>query len=85
MQTRSQTRNQLRNQMNTFKEGVRSALFTVDINFDEASEAWRSNKKSTGNGCYKYICLAKTKMGKPCCRLSLVGEDYCKLHSKYSK
>ena len=29
--------------------------YTVDIDFDEASNAWRANKRSTGNGCFKYI------------------------------
>ena len=27
----------------------------VDIDFDESSIAWRSNKCPIGNGCYKYI------------------------------
>ena len=29
--------------------------FVVDIDFDESSIAWRSNKCPIGNGCYKYI------------------------------
>jgi hypothetical protein len=29
--------------------------YEVDINFDEASTAWRSNKKSVGNGQFEYI------------------------------
>lgn len=43
MDTRSQT---------TYKN---NALFEVNIDFDEASEAWRANKKYIGNGSYKYI------------------------------
>ena len=35
-----------------YKKG---ALFEVNIDFDEASEAWRANKKYIGNGTYKYI------------------------------
>ena len=27
----------------------------VDIDFDESSIAWRSNKCPIGNGCYRYI------------------------------
>jgi hypothetical protein len=29
--------------------------YSVDIDFDEASNAWRANKRSTGNGCFKYV------------------------------
>jgi hypothetical protein len=39
MQTRSQTASQ---------------ELTVDIDFDEASKAWRENKIKLKNGCYKY-------------------------------
>jgi len=75
MQTRSQTRNQISSRMS-------SALFQVEIDFDEASNAWKANKKSTGNGCYKYICLKKTKAGKDCCRDSVAGSEFCKMHNK---
>jgi hypothetical protein len=27
----------------------------ISINFDEASKAWRSNKRSVGNGQFEYI------------------------------
>jgi hypothetical protein len=43
MNTRSQT---------TYEN---KALYEVNIDFDEASEAWRANKKYIGNGSYKYI------------------------------
>ena len=33
---------------------IQKPLYEVDIDFDEASEAWRSNKTSIGNGQYKY-------------------------------
>jgi hypothetical protein len=33
---------------------IQKPLYDVDIDFDEASEAWRSNKISIGNGQYKY-------------------------------
>jgi hypothetical protein len=32
------------------------------VDFDEASTAWKLNKKSTGNGCYKYVCVKVKKM-----------------------
>ena len=31
-------------------------LCDVNIDFDGASEAWKNNKKSIGNGSYKYKC-----------------------------
>ncbi len=33
---------------------LKKPLYDVDIDFDEASEAWRANKTSIGNGQYKY-------------------------------
>lgn len=72
MQTRSQTRNQ---------ESTNSALFQVDIDFDVASEAWKANKKSTGNGCYKYVCQKITKSGACCKRESLANSEFCKMHN----
>jgi hypothetical protein len=30
-------------------------LYEVNIDFDEASREWKKNKKSIGNGEYKYI------------------------------
>jgi len=56
-------------------------LYKVEINFDEASEAWKANKKCIGNGHYKYICSKKTKAGNHCKRESLNFCDYCKIHS----
>ena len=47
MNTRSQT---------TYEK---KALYEVNIDFDEASEAWRANKKYIGNGTYKYITPKK--------------------------
>jgi hypothetical protein len=41
MQTRSQTK-------------VIEAELPLDIDFDEASKAWRENKIKLKNGCYKY-------------------------------
>ena len=42
------TRSQIRNQ-------VSLPTYDVKIDFDEASEAWLRNKKSIGNGQYRYI------------------------------
>ena len=65
MKTRSQTRSETQ------------ALFDVEIDFDYASQVWKSNKKSIGNGSYKYVCYMKNK----CCNYKcLPGEFYCKRH-----
>lgn len=45
-------------------------LYTVDINFDEASDEWHANKKRVGHN-YVYICdqtviKTGTKCGKVC-------------------
>ena len=45
-------------------------LYTVDINFDEASDEWHANKKRVGDN-YVYICnqtviKTGTKCGKVC-------------------
>ncbi len=57
--------------------------YAVDIDFDEASRAWTANKKSIGNGSYKYMCAGVFKNGKKCNRVALdqVGCEYCKMHS----
>jgi hypothetical protein len=52
----------------------------VYIDFDEASSAWRANKKSIKNGCFKYLCCQKTLSGNLCKRESSIDNIYCKQH-----
>lgn len=68
MKTRSQTKSESRQ------------LYEVNIDFDEASEVWKANKKSIGNGSYKYICVKRCRNNKSCAGKCLPGEDYCKTH-----
>lgn len=68
MKTRSQTKSE------------NSPLYEVNIDFDEASEAWKSNKRSIGNGSYKYVCSKKGKNNNCCLTKCLPGEIYCKTH-----
>jgi hypothetical protein len=70
MKTRSQTKCE------------NSALYEVNIDFDEASEAWKSNKRSIGNGSYRYLCAKKGKNNNYCITKCLSGEIYCKTHLK---
>jgi len=60
-------------------------LYSVEIDFDGASEAWKANKKPIGNSSYKYICQAKTVSGNCCKRESLKGNDFCKIHCAFKK
>jgi hypothetical protein len=80
MNTRSKT-NKMNLENENENEKMKIPLYEVNINFDEASEAWRANKKYIGNGHYKYICCQKTKAGNQCKRESLKFCDYCKMHS----
>jgi len=41
-------------------------MYSVDIDFDEASRAWRANKKKLPNGEFAYICGAQRSGGKVC-------------------
>jgi hypothetical protein len=72
MLTRSQTR---------YINNALYALYKVEIDFDEASFAWKANKKCVRNGTYKYICTQKFKNGNQCKRESLDGIDCCKMHN----
>jgi hypothetical protein len=70
--------------MNTRSQS-RSALYSVDIDFDEASEAWRANKKPLANGMFKYICGCPTKSGSKCMRPPKTGHQFCATHIKEEK
>ena len=73
METRQQTRENILYEKN--------ALYEVNIDFDDASEAWKANKKSTGNGCYKYVCgHTSLKTGKKCMRELKDTCDKCHYH-----
>ena len=70
MNTRSQTKY------------INNALYEVNIDFDEASSAWRTNKKQMSNGMFKYICCGITKTGSKCNRQPLQNSEFCKIHNK---
>lgn len=55
--------------------------YEVNIDFDEASEAWKQNKKSIGSGCYKYICEAIRTNGKKCRKNPMTGCKFCSIHN----
>ena len=56
-------------------------IFLVNIDFDEASEAWNANKKRVGH-MYLYVCGKLLPSGKRCQRKSFNNDGFlCKLHS----
>ncbi len=73
MKTRSQTKQE------------KTAIYEVHIDFDDASEAWKANKRPIGNSSYRYVCCKKGKNNNPCISKCLPGEDYCKTHLKMFK
>jgi hypothetical protein len=77
MQTRSQSKIQ---KQTISKE---STLYEVNIDFDEASTAWKMNKKYVGNGTYKYICSILKKDGICCGKSRYKDSEYCWVHRKY--
>ena len=86
MNTRSQTKKiqeaKTTNNGEKREERENIVLYMVEIDFDEASNCWKKNKKSIGNGSYKYVCCCETKTGKHCKRESIKGHNYCKIHLK---
>ena len=76
MNTRSQTRNE-----------NSKPLYEVEIDFDEASEAWRENKKNVGQGHFKYICTIpnKKKDGAKCGNSCYKDSQYCWAHRGFNK
>lgn len=83
MRTRSITRylEDLKERHNIQKHPNNNLEYKVNIDFDEASSAWKANKKSTGGGCYKYICSHRNKNNKKCRRTPTPGCDFCSKHN----
>ena len=69
MKTRSQTKQEL-------------SQYTIEIDFDGASQAWRANKKLLPNCCYQYVCGVVSISGKKCCRKPIGDTERCAIHKK---
>mgnify|MGYP003676054977 FL=1 len=59
--------------------------YVVNINFDEASSAWRKNKNILKNGMYSYkkgkkVCSHINENGKKCRKRKLLNDEYCENH-----
>ena len=71
MKTRSQT---------IIETNNKNIIYEVVIDFDNASKAWRSNKKSIGNCQYKYICQYEKQVGNLCKKVCYKTSEYCWSH-----
>ena len=60
---------------------VQTPFDTIDINFDESSQAWRENKQHMGGGVFKYTCSQLLKSGKKCCNKPKNDTDFCRIHT----
>jgi len=54
---------------------------SIDIDFDEASRLWNSNKKKMKNCTYEYVCGKMLKNGQFCKR-KLINTESCNIHNK---
>ena len=53
--------------------------FEVNINFDEASSAWKQNKKKHNSSTYSYVCGKPLKKGG-FCQNSASKNIHCHIH-----
>jgi len=83
MKTRNESRllEEAKEQYDVKTEKQNEFEYEVNIDFDEASAAWKANKKSTGGGCYKYICEHRNKNNKKCRRNPIPSCDFCSKHN----
>ena len=52
------------------------------FDFNDASECWKENKKSIGNGCYHYLCGYSLENGDFCKKTPLKNKEFCCIHNK---
>lgn len=82
MRTRSQSKRVTINEQ-TFDIFIPNDIvptYEVNIDFNEASNAWLANKKRQSDATYTYICLGQTKTGNECNKPPLQNSNYCSCH-----
>lgn len=57
-------------------------MYEVNIDFDDAINAWNKNKKCIGNGQYKYICVFLNSHGNICGKVCYKENECCWIHRK---
>ena len=92
MKTRSQTKNEVKKVSNETKfepivlrsrviqPAQKKQLPFEPIDFDDASECWRANKKHLGNGQFKYVCPFIKDDKQRCGKNVLKGCMTCRTH-----
>jgi hypothetical protein len=53
--------------------------YEVNIDFDQASKLWNSNKKKLNNGCYEYVCGKELQNGE-FCKNKIKNSPFCFIH-----
>ena len=64
--------------MNSAEDNLPLVRYSVDIDFDEASRAWRANKKKNKDGSFSYICGATCSNGKACTKVNCKNVKHAK-------
>lgn len=67
--------------MNHYQPSNDMGIYEVNIDFDEAHEAWMKNKKKVGES-YAYVCGIVTKNGTYCQNKLYKNCNYCYIHRK---
>ena len=78
MQTRSQSK---RNSDIVIRDHIVLDIFEVNIDFNDASLAWRANKRSMGGGCYTYKCPHVGNKNRKCRNVPIPSQEYCNKHN----
>lgn len=60
-------------------------MFSVNIDFNEASALWMENKRKNKNGMYNYICSKICKNKNKCNRKVWLQTECCKIHQPNKK
>ena len=64
--------------MSLTEDDRESSPYFVEIDFDEASRAWRANKKKNKDGTFSYICGATRSNGKVCTKVNCKNVQHAK-------
>ena len=59
-------------------------MYNINIDFEESSKVWRSNKINLGNGYFQYCCQQLTKKNEKC-KNKIYKDNFCHLHFRINK
>jgi hypothetical protein len=85
MQTRSQSKRNsdigISVDIGVINDHIVLDIFEVNIDFNDASLAWRANKRSIGGGCYTYKCPHVGNKNRKCRNEPIPSQEYCNKHN----